>query len=81
MIVGVLRRFVPGVFTAGLQLMPGTGNGGRAAGSSPCPASPSLNHAARQLGIRNAILTSQLRQLEVIVGTPCCAPGRTRDSH
>jgi hypothetical protein len=33
------------------------------------PGQPSLQHAARQLGIRTAILTSQLRQLETVVGT------------
>jgi len=33
------------------------------------PGQPGLSHAARQLGIRNAILTSQVRQLEAAVGT------------
>jgi hypothetical protein len=33
------------------------------------PGQPGLNHAARQLGIRNANLTSQVRQLETTVGT------------
>jgi len=33
------------------------------------PGQPSLSHAARQLGIRNANLTSQVRQLETTVGT------------
>jgi len=33
------------------------------------PGQPGLNHAARQLGIRTAILTSQVRQLETTVGT------------
>jgi hypothetical protein len=33
------------------------------------PGQPGLNHAAHQLGIRNAILTSQVRQLETTVGT------------
>jgi transposase-like protein len=36
---------------------------------------PGLPYAARQLGIRNAILTSQLRQLEVIVGTALLRTG------
>lgn len=39
------------------------------------PGQPGLSHAARQLGIRNAILTSQLRQLEVIVGTALLRTG------
>ena len=39
------------------------------------PGQPSLNHAARQLGIRNAILTSQVRQLETAVGTPSLRTG------
>jgi hypothetical protein len=34
------------------------------------PGQPGLNHAARQLGIRNVVLTSQVRQLEAAVGTP-----------
>jgi hypothetical protein len=33
------------------------------------PGQPGIQHAARQLGIRNAILTSQVRQLEAVVGT------------
>jgi hypothetical protein len=33
------------------------------------PGQPGLHHAARQLGIRNAILTGQVRQLEAVVGT------------
>ena len=33
------------------------------------PGQPGLQHAARQLGIRTAILTSQVRQLETTVGT------------
>jgi transposase-like protein len=33
------------------------------------PGHPSLRHAARQLGTRNAILTSQVRQLEATIGT------------
>jgi len=33
------------------------------------PGQPSFQHAARQLGIRTAILTSQVRQLESVVGT------------
>jgi hypothetical protein len=33
------------------------------------PGQSGLSHAARQLGIRNAILTSQVRQLEATVGT------------
>jgi DNA-binding transcriptional LysR family regulator len=39
------------------------------------PGQPSLNHAARQLGIRNAILVSQLRQLEAAVGTALLRTG------
>jgi hypothetical protein len=39
------------------------------------PGQPSLNHAARQLGIRNAILTSQVRQLETVVGTALLRTG------
>ncbi|MGH3120556.1 MAG: LysR family transcriptional regulator [Streptosporangiaceae bacterium] len=34
------------------------------------PGQPGLNAAARQLGIRNANLASQVRQLESVVGTP-----------
>lgn len=34
------------------------------------PGLTGLPHATRQLGIRNAILTSQVRQLEATVGTP-----------
>ena len=33
------------------------------------PGQPSLQHAARQLGIRHAILASQIRQLETATGT------------
>jgi DNA-binding transcriptional LysR family regulator len=33
------------------------------------PGQPSLRHAARQLGIRHAILASQVRQLEAAAGT------------
>lgn len=33
------------------------------------PGQPGLHNAARQLGIRNAILASQVRQLEAVVGT------------
>jgi len=44
------------------------------------PGQPSLQQAARQLGIRNAILTSQVRQLETTVAPPCCAPDQTGDS-
>jgi hypothetical protein len=39
------------------------------------PGQPSLNHAARQLGIRTAILTSQVRQLEATVGTALLRAG------
>jgi hypothetical protein len=39
------------------------------------PGQPSLEHAARQLGIRTAILTSQLRQLETVVGTALLRTG------
>ena len=39
------------------------------------PGQPSLNHAARQLGIRNAILTSQVRQLETAIGTALLRTG------
>ena len=39
------------------------------------PGQPGLNHAARQLGIRNAILTSQVRQLETTVGTALLRTG------
>ena len=39
------------------------------------PGQPGLNHAARQLGIRNAILTSQVRQLETVVGTALLRTG------
>ncbi|MGH3403326.1 MAG: LysR family transcriptional regulator, partial [Streptosporangiaceae bacterium] len=39
------------------------------------PGQPGLHHAARQLGIRNAILTSQVRQLETTVGTPLLRTG------
>jgi hypothetical protein len=36
---------------------------------------PGLQHAARQLGIRNAIFTSQVRQLETTVGTALLRTG------
>jgi hypothetical protein len=39
------------------------------------PGQPGLNHAARQLGIRNANLTSQVRQLEATVGTALLRTG------
>jgi hypothetical protein len=39
------------------------------------PGQPGLSHAARQLGIRNAILTSQVRQLEAAVGTALLRTG------
>jgi hypothetical protein len=39
------------------------------------PGQPGLNHAAHQLGIRNAILTSQVRQLETTVGTALLRAG------
>jgi len=39
------------------------------------PGQPSLQHAARQLGIRNAILTSQVRQIETTVGTALLRTG------
>jgi hypothetical protein len=39
------------------------------------PGQPSLNHAARQLCIRNASLTSQVRQLETVVGTALLRTG------
>jgi len=39
------------------------------------PGQPGLNHAARQLGIRNASLTSQVRQLETTVGTAVLRTG------
>ena len=39
------------------------------------PGQPGLSHAARQLGIRNASLTSQLRQLETAVGTALLRTG------
>jgi hypothetical protein len=39
------------------------------------PGQPSLNAAARQLGIRNANLTSQVRQLETLVGTALLRTG------
>jgi len=39
------------------------------------PGQPGLNHAARQLGIRTAILTSQVRQLETTVGTALLRAG------
>ena len=39
------------------------------------PGPPGLHHAARQLGIRNANLTSQVRQLEAAVGTALLRTG------
>jgi hypothetical protein len=39
------------------------------------PGQPSLLHAARQLGVRTAILTSQVRQLETAVGTALLRTG------
>jgi len=39
------------------------------------PGQPGLSHAARQLGIRNAILTGQVRQLETAVGTALLRTG------
>jgi hypothetical protein len=39
------------------------------------PGQPCLRHAARQHGIRNAILTSQVRQLETTVGTALLRTG------
>jgi hypothetical protein len=39
------------------------------------PGQPGINQAARELGIRNAILTSQVRQLETIVGTELLRTG------
>ncbi len=39
------------------------------------PGQPGLPHAARQLGIRNAILTSQVRQLETTAGTALLRTG------
>jgi hypothetical protein len=39
------------------------------------PGQPSLPHAARQLGIWNAFLTSQLRQLEAADGTASLRTG------
>jgi transposase-like protein len=39
------------------------------------PGQPGLAHAARQLGIRTAILTSQVRQLETTVGTALLRTG------
>jgi hypothetical protein len=39
------------------------------------PGQPGLNHAARQLGIKNATLTSQVRQLETTVGTALLRTG------
>jgi hypothetical protein len=39
------------------------------------PGQPGLQHAARQLGIRNAILTSQVRQIEITVGTALLRTG------
>lgn len=39
------------------------------------PGQPSLQHAARQLGIRHALLASQVRQLEAVVGTELLRTG------
>jgi DNA-binding transcriptional LysR family regulator len=39
------------------------------------PGQPSLHHAARRLGTRHAILTSQVRQLETTVGTALLRTG------
>jgi hypothetical protein len=39
------------------------------------PGQPGLQHAARQLGIRTAILTSQVRQLEAAAGTTLLRTG------
>jgi DNA-binding transcriptional LysR family regulator len=43
--------------------------------SRPLLRQPSLLHAARQLGVRTAILTSQVRQLETAVGTALLRTG------
>jgi hypothetical protein len=39
------------------------------------PGQPSLQHAARQLGIRHALLAGQVRQLEAVVGTELLRTG------
>jgi hypothetical protein len=39
------------------------------------PGQPSLQNAARQLGIRHALLASQVRQLEAVVGTELLRTG------
>jgi DNA-binding transcriptional LysR family regulator len=39
------------------------------------PGQPDLSHAARQLGIRNANLTSKVRQLKTNVGTALLRTG------
>jgi DNA-binding transcriptional LysR family regulator len=39
------------------------------------PGQPGLHHAARQLGIRHAILTSQIHQPETTVGTTLLRTG------
>jgi hypothetical protein len=39
------------------------------------PGQPSIQHAARQLGIRTAVLTGQVRQLEAVVGTALLLTG------
>jgi DNA-binding transcriptional LysR family regulator len=39
------------------------------------PGQPGLPHAARQLGIRHAILASQVRQLEAAAGTTLLRTG------
>jgi molybdenum-dependent DNA-binding transcriptional regulator ModE len=39
------------------------------------PGQPSLQHAARQLGIRHALLAGQVRQLEEVVGTELLRTG------
>jgi hypothetical protein len=39
------------------------------------PGQPSFQHAARQLGIRHALLAGQVRQLEAVVGTELLRTG------
>lgn len=41
---------------------------------------PSLQRAARQLGIRHALLAGQVRQLEAVVGTDLLRPDQTSGS-
>jgi hypothetical protein len=36
--------------------------------ATPAPGQPSLHHAARQLGIRHAVLADRVRQLEDVTG-------------